>query len=159
VIVEQPKPMEINVNITGHLDLVIQDARQNVEKINGEKPTNVVRPRTSVCLRGGRGRGSSEARNTKHETRNTKQDARDYVQAALLRRQSHAAVCRAFKLFDGGASRRLDQVHGGPHAQIRALWDSKVVGEAHNGLLAARGVLTPEQQKLVDAENADRTAL
>jgi len=25
--------------------------------------------------------------------------------------------------------------------------------------LAARGVLTPEQQKLVDAENADRTAL
>jgi len=73
-------------------DLVIQDARQNVEKINGEKPTNVVRPRTSVCLRGGRGGGSSEARNTKHETRNTKQDARDYVQAALLRRQSHARL-------------------------------------------------------------------
>ena len=53
VIVEQPKPLDININFTGHLDLVIHDARENLEQITGEKPTNVVRPEDiGLLLRG-----------------------------------------------------------------------------------------------------------
>src|SRR5438552_1136738 len=44
VTIKQDKPMVININFNGHLDLVIHDARQNMEDITGEKPRNAVRP-------------------------------------------------------------------------------------------------------------------
>src|SRR5215212_10092109 len=44
VTIKQDKPMVININFNGHLDLVIHDARQEMEAITGEKPRNTVRP-------------------------------------------------------------------------------------------------------------------
>ncbi len=38
------KPVDINLNITGRLELVITDARQQEEQITGSKPKRTVRP-------------------------------------------------------------------------------------------------------------------
>jgi hypothetical protein len=38
------KPVDINVNITGRLELVITDARRQEEEITGAKPKRTVRP-------------------------------------------------------------------------------------------------------------------
>src|SRR5438067_970058 len=42
IVVSQPKPMEVNVNLTGRLELVVTDARKDLEQIEGEKPKRVV---------------------------------------------------------------------------------------------------------------------
>jgi hypothetical protein len=38
------KPVDINLNITGRLELVITDARRQAAEINGERPKRTVRP-------------------------------------------------------------------------------------------------------------------
>src|SRR5215212_4896070 len=38
------KPVDINLNITGRLELVITDARRQEEQITGAKPKRIVRP-------------------------------------------------------------------------------------------------------------------
>jgi uncharacterized protein YdbL (DUF1318 family) len=162
VIVEQPKPMEINVNITGQLDLVIQDARENVEKINGEKPTNVVRPEdiglppaTGKSTTGGGAAIDSGFLPPHIMARRGSALERRFV-PVVLRSVPVAASPVLYPVVQGGDP---TQSMAARNPQIRALWESKAVGEAHSGLLVARGTLTADQQKLVDAENKDRTAL
>src|SRR6201985_987142 len=44
VVIEQPKPLEVNVNLSGRLELVITDARKDLETITGEKAKRTVSP-------------------------------------------------------------------------------------------------------------------
>ena len=43
--------------------------------------------------------------------------------------------------------------------QVRALWATKLVGEANNGYLKVLGNITSEQAKIIQEENADRKQL
>src|ERR1700674_2569994 len=45
------------------------------------------------------------------------------------------------------------------HSQIASMLDGQSVGESHGGFLVPKASLSPSQQALVDAENADRTEL
>jgi uncharacterized protein YdbL (DUF1318 family) len=45
------------------------------------------------------------------------------------------------------------------HPQIASMLDSQSVGEGHSGFLVPKSTLSPSQQALVDAENADRAQL
>jgi uncharacterized protein YdbL (DUF1318 family) len=43
--------------------------------------------------------------------------------------------------------------------QVKELWASKQVGEANNGYMKVIGSITPEQAKIVQAENSDRKTM
>jgi len=140
----QVKPVDINLNITGRLELVIIDARPQEEKISGAKPKRTVRtediglppmsvPKSDATRSGG-----------------TLTDgpvfpvglASFYVAAASSDRQAQLIQQRAAR-----------------HPQIEAMLDNQVVGESHTGVLVPRASLSASDQALVNAENADRAEL
>jgi Protein of unknown function (DUF1318) len=154
VVIEQPKPLEININFTGHLYLVIDDARSNVEEITGEKPTNTVRPE-DIGLPAGSTTGGA-APPLEHRHLASKRGSSLFFVSHVAR--SDARPARP-SLYPISMEDDLKKAMAARNKDIRALWDSKTVGESHTGLLVPKGTLTTDQQKLVDAENKDRTAL
>jgi uncharacterized protein YdbL (DUF1318 family) len=140
------KPVDINLNITGRLELVITDARRQEEEITGSKPKRIVRPEDiglPPTLVPGSGAGGPGAKLTPD----------DSTLQLVLVASAYAA--------DAGSERQaqLIQQMAARRAQIEALLDSQLVGESHTGLLAPRTSLSASQQALVSAENADRAEL
>jgi uncharacterized protein YdbL (DUF1318 family) len=134
------KPVDINLNITGRLEVVITDARQQEEEITGQKPKRTVTPEDI-------GLPAATAANPG---------------ALLTGHRWHLALlslvpdaCAA----STGDRTQLIQQMAARHPQIASMLDSGAVGESHTGLLVPRGNLTAAQQALVNAENADRTQL
>lgn len=132
IVVEQPKPLEVNINLSGRLELVIEDAREDVAKITGQKPRQTVRPE-DIGLPAG----------------------------TLPKPGAAAAPGRVILavVVPLASEDQLKQAMAARNAQVRQLLDAKVAGEAHTGLLAARGQLSADQQQLMNAENSDRSAL
>jgi uncharacterized protein YdbL (DUF1318 family) len=133
------KPVDINLNITGHLEVVITDARRAEEEITGSKPKRTVTPEDI-------GLPPASAASSRA----------DEVIDPLADRETDSG---RFILVADDTQAQLIQKMAARHPQIQALLDSKVVGESHTGYLVARGSLTASQQALVDAENSDRTQL
>ena len=143
VVLKQEKPMEFNINITGQVEVVIKDARQNLEQITGEKPAQVVSPADI---------GLSLPPTTKP------------AQTSMLERMREQMGPRVVYLSDfarplAASEEELKKAMAGRNSQVQGLWESGLVGESHDGLLVERGTLSAQQKQLVAAENADRTAL
>ncbi len=134
----QVKPVDINLNITGRLEVVITDARQTEEEISGSKPKRVVTP-ADIGLPADAVPQSAAQRNSKIADEDDA--ARGFVRVADDTREQIIQRMRA------------------RHPQIHDLRDQHLVGESHLGYLVARAQLSPEQQALVNAENADRAQL
>ena len=140
------KPVDINLNITGRLELVITDARRQQEQITGAKPKRTVRPEdiglppVPAPKAGAIGPG---AMLTDHGR------ARPVVLASF--------DCAG----EAGSDReaQLIQQMAGRHPQIKAMLDGQLVGESHTGFLVPKASLSASQQALVTAENADRGEL
>jgi uncharacterized protein YdbL (DUF1318 family) len=140
------KPVDINLNITGRLELIITDARRQEEEITGTKPKRTVRPEdiglppASVPASGASGPGAKLT---------TDGPALQLVLVA----SAYAA--------DASSDRQaqLIQQMAARHPQIEALLNSQSVGESHTGLLVPRASLSASQPALVNAENADRAEL
>ncbi|MGH7898106.1 MAG: DUF1318 domain-containing protein [Candidatus Binatia bacterium] len=137
------KPVAINLNITGRLELVITDARQQEEKITGSKPKRVVRPEdiglpSPAEKSGAAGPGAMRT------------DESPLRRVALVREVLAAESDRQAELIRQMAAR---------HPQIQGLLDRKVIGETHAGYLAPKGTLSAAEKSLVDAENANRAEL
>jgi uncharacterized protein YdbL (DUF1318 family) len=141
----QVKPVDINLNITGRLELVITDARQQEEEIAGAKPKRTVRtediglppvpePKSEAIPAGPR-----------------LTDEAPVFPVALVGFSAAAA--------SSGRQAQLIQQRAARHPQIEALLDQQVVGEGHTGVLVPRANLSASQQALVNAENADRVDL
>lgn len=141
IIVEQTKPMEINVNLSGRLELVITDARKDIDQIAGEKPKREISAEDiglpPSLLRPPATRPGAFRR----------EPGQSVVLLADFRTPAPAPVASKEQLREAMKARR---------AQVMALLSAGTVGEAHTGVLAVRGALSPEQQKLVNAENTDR---
>jgi uncharacterized protein DUF1318 len=135
------KPVAINLNITGRLELVITDARQQEEKITGSKPKRTVRPEDIGLPAKSEAAGPGAMRTS---------------DGPLLR---VALVSEVFAAESGDRQSQLIQQMTARHPQIQALLDAHLTGESHTGLLVAKGSLSAGQKALVDAENADRTEL
>jgi hypothetical protein len=150
VMIDQKKPIEVNINFKGDLNLVIKDARQDMEKITGEKPVNVVRPE-DLGLPPAAGSALEPM-----ETRALAAADTERFWVVAMRSAPSAARVRAAPV---ALKDDLQAKMAARDREIRALWDSQVVGEAHDGMLAVKGTITPAQQALVNAENADRAAL
>lgn len=140
------KPVDINLNITGRLELVITDARRQEEQITGAKPKRTVRPEDiglpSVLV------PKSEATGP-----GAKLMTDDMAFQVVLVASVYAA--------DTSSDRQgqLIQQMAARHSQIEALLNSQLVGESHTGFLAPKASLSANQQALVNTENADRAEL
>ena len=140
------KPVDINLNITGRLELVITDARRQAAEITGEKPKRTVRPEdiglppmptpTSEVA------GPDAMRTGQRLTFSIAPVGLSYVAEVSSDRQA-----------------QLIQQMATRHPQIEALLASQVVGESHTGVLVPRASLSASQQAVITAENADRTEL
>ena len=140
------KPVDINLNITGRLELVITDARKEEQKITGSAPKRTVRPE-DIGLPAGSAPTSMAETGTRL--------ANGSVQPARL-----MLVAEMYPVADSGNRKdQLIQQMSARHPQIAAMLDGQLAGEQHNGYLAARGTLSAQQQTLMDAENADRAEL
>src|SRR5229473_1350360 len=117
------KPVDINLNITGRLEVVITDARKQEEQITGSAPKRTVRPEDI---------GLPASTPTS-----------DAGRAAMMASQNYDK----------------DYEMAARHQQVAAMLNGQLVGESHTGFLVAKASLTPAQQAIVDAENADRTKL
>jgi uncharacterized protein YdbL (DUF1318 family) len=135
------KPVSINLNITGRLELVITDARQQEETIHGAKPKRTVRPEdiglpATPPPKSEPGGGATRM---------------DEAPTSSMRLVSYAYAA------DSGAD--LVQRMAARHAEVQALLDAHLVGESHTGFLVSKGSLSASQQTVMKAENADRAAL
>jgi len=140
------KPVDINLNITGRLELVITDARRQEEQITGQKPKRTVRPEDI---------GLPSVPAPKAETTGPGARLTDDGPAFPL-----ALVANAYAADTSSDQQtQLIQQMAARHPQIEALLDSQSVGESHTGFLVPRTSLSTSQQALVNAENADRAGL
>jgi uncharacterized protein YdbL (DUF1318 family) len=140
------KPVDINLNITGRLELVITDARRQEEQITGAKPKRTVRPEDI-------GLPPVLAPKSEATGPGAKLMTDDLAFQVMLVASVYAA--------DASNDRQgqLIQQMAARHPQIEALLNSQLVGESHTGFLAPRTSLSASQQDLVNAENADRAEL
>jgi uncharacterized protein YdbL (DUF1318 family) len=140
------KPVDINLNITGRLEVVITDARRQAAEITGEKPKRTVRPEDiglPPVLKPTSKVASPDAR------RSEQRQTFLIVPVGL----SYVAEVRSDR------QAQLIQQMATRHPQIEALLASQAVGESHTGVLVARGSLSADQQAVIAAENADRMEL
>lgn len=133
------KPVDINLNITGRLEVVITDARRTEEEITGSKPKRTVTPEDI-------GLPAAPAASSRA----------DEIVDPLASRDAYAG---RFMLVADDPQAQVIQRMAARHPQIQAMLDSQTVGESHTGFLVARGAVSSSQQALIDAENADRTQL
>ena len=140
------KPVDINLNITGRLELVITDARKEEQQITGAAPKRTVRPE-DIGLPAGSAPTSEAGSEPKLA------NARTRTPRLML-------VAEIYPVADSGDRKeQLIQQMSARHQQVAAMLDSQIVGERHTGFLAARGSLSAEQQALINADNADRAEL
>jgi len=140
------KPVDINLNITGRLELVITDARRQEEEITGAKPKRTVRPEdiglppVPAPKAGAIGPGAMLA------------DPNPVLPVVL------ASIDCAGETSSDRQPQLIQQM-ASRHPQIEAMLDGRLVGESHTGFLVPKASLSASQQALVTAENADRGEL
>jgi uncharacterized protein YdbL (DUF1318 family) len=135
------KPVDINLNITGRLEVVITDARKQEEEITGQKPKRTVTPEDI---------GLPAATATTNNPGAMLTDHGWNLAADLL---------LVTNVYAAGDRNQLIQQMAARHPQIASMLDNGSVGESHTGFLVPKTSLTAAQQALVNAENADRTEL
>jgi hypothetical protein len=140
------KPVDINLNITGRLELVITDARRQAAEITGEKPKRTVRPEDI-------GLPPALAPTSEVTGPNAMWRGEPLAFSMAPVRFSYAAEVSSDR------QAQLIQQMATRHPQIEALLASQVVGESHTGVLVPRASLSASQQALINAENADRREL
>src|SRR6266446_3228771 len=106
------KPVDINLNITGRLEVVITDARKVEEEITGSKPKRTVRPEDI-----GLPPASSDKSDAGSAMNADQADAGSIVLVASDPEQQSIERMTA------------------RHPQIQAMLDSQLVGENHTGYL------------------------
>ena len=132
------KPVDINLNITGRLEVVITDARKQEEQITGSAPKRTVRPEDI---------GLPASTPTS-----------DAGRASMMASRNDENAARLVFVADDSEAQLIQQM-AARHQQIAAMLNEQLVGESHTGFLVVKSSLTPSQQASVDAENADRSKL
>lgn len=141
----QVKPVDINLNITGRLELVIIDARQQEAQVAGTEPKRRVRTEDI---------GLPPVPEPGSDARPSGPMLADAVPVFPVRL---AVLYAAATSSDRQA--QIVQQRASRHPQIQAMLGQQLVGESHNGFLVPRANLSASHQALVNAENADRAEL
>ena len=141
----QVKPVDINLNITGRLELVIIDARRQEEQIAGAKPKRTVRTEDI---------GLPPVPEPKSEATPPNLMLTDEALIFPVGLPGHDVAAAS-----SDRQAQLVQQRATRHSQIQAMLDHQSVGESHTGFLVPRASLSASQQALANAENADRAEL
>jgi hypothetical protein len=142
VVLQQQAPLEVNVNLSGRMELVITDARQNLQAITGQAPRQVVRPEDIGLPPVAPAPGQQPGAMLRDPSR--------VIYASML------VDAQPMSQNDEGA---LKKSMADRYPKIRALHSRHVTGEAHTGLVVRRGELNADEQRLIDDENRDRRQL
>lgn len=145
------KPIDVNLNITGRMEIVITDARKQEQEITGSAPKRTVRPEDI-------GLPAAPAAAPAPQSDATGPDAVLADDGAAEARPVLVAEIIAVQAAGDSEAQVIQQL-AARHPQIRALLDSQSVGESHTGFLVPKTSLSVSQQAAVDAENADRAEL
>lgn len=163
VIIEQPKPLEVNLNVHADVNVVITDARKDLQQITGQKPIRNVtaadiglpeEPKSNDTSTSNP--GSSQLPIPRSEP------VANATPVLYLSDFPHSAAnLPAPTRHNVDRSDDLKSAMATRNAQVRALLDTHNAGEAANGLLAIApgGSPTAAQNQLLAAENADRSEL
>jgi uncharacterized protein YdbL (DUF1318 family) len=143
------KPIDVNLNITGRMELDITDARKQEREITGSAPKRTVRPEDIGLPPAAAPAPQSDATSL-HAVL-----ADDGAAEPRLVLVSEITPVQAA----GVSEAQLIQQMAALHPRIRALLDGQSVGESHTGFLVIRSSLSASQQVAEDAENADRAEL
>ncbi len=145
------KPIDVNLNITGRMEIVITDARKQEQEITGSAPKRTVRPEDI-------GLPPAPAAAPAPQSDATGPDAVLADDGAGETRLVLVAEIIPVQAA-GDSEAQVIQQMAARHPQIGALLDSQSVGESHTGFLVPKTSLSASQQAAVDAENADRAEL
>ncbi len=148
VVIHQPKPMVVDVNLSGTLTLVVKNARDDMRYITGHAPrkaaglsTNPTIPVVDIPPA------------TQPTTKSTGRPS-----SSLLRAHGMNPVIFADANPSAGKSAILKQLRA-DYPKVRALLGRHLVGEAHTGYLVARTHLSAGQARFVSQDNVLRREL
>lgn len=162
VVIEQAKPIEVNVNLHADINVVITDARKDMEQITGQKPIRMVSPADIGLPPDSPAAGTSASPGAALPAADSIWLADNLNSPVLLLADLGTVAPRTAQTVDRQNVDRSDDLKAAMAArnkEVRALLDTHLAGEAHTGLLSARGELSADQQKLTNTENADRSEL
>ena len=142
VVISQPKPLEVNVNLNGKLTLVVQDASSDMDFIAGdtghEKSSS---PATAPVAPG---------------KASTKTSVRPSV--FLIPAGAAVRIISVDATTTGRSADILEHLRA-DFPKNHKLLAAHLVGEAHTGYMQARATLTPAQQAFVAHDNRWRKRL
>lgn len=142
VVISQPKPLEVNVNLNGKLTLVVQDARSDMDFIAGDENNKASQtapaPTTAPTAtpQAGTGQAGSYLVPTDADTRVIFADAITPISQTDILQHLRADFPENHKLLS-----------------------AHLVGEAHTGYMEARAVMTSAQRAFMAHDNRWRKRL
>ncbi len=148
VVISQPKPLEVNVNLNGKLTLVVQDANSDMDFIAGDSNHDKNAPKPT---------GSKTSVNTTVPAK-TPQTGTGRPSSYFIPTDAHASVIFADATATISQSDILQHLRA-DFAENHKLLAAHLVGEAHTGYMAARGSMTSTQRAFMAHDNRWRKRL
>lgn len=150
VVISQPKPLQVDVNLNGKLTLVIQDARNDMQYIAGPPPAGTAPvPATQPAAAPATAPAAATA------------PASTQPNSLRLQKPIADVVIFADDIPPAQMTTKqqvLKELHE-DYPRLRVLLIKHLIGEAHTGYVEARGTLTAKQKKLINEDNAYRRRL
>ena len=155
VVISQPKPLQVDVNLNGKLTLVIQDARNDMQYIAGAPPAG---PSTAPA---GVATVPATLPTAAPQAAPTTTPAATKPSSLRMPNAADRVVIFADDIPPAQMTTKQQVLaelrEDYPH--LRVLLIKHLIGEAHTGYVEARGALTAKQKKLIHEDNAYRQRL
>ncbi len=165
VVISQPKPLQVDVNLNGKLTLVIQDARHDMQYIAGASPTASTTPMT-VGTSQPAATTAPHAPATAPGTTSTQPNSLRIVPRIPMATGIEPTACLTPIAFADdippAQMKTKQQVLAElreDYPRLRALLIKHLIGEAHTGYVVARGTLSAKEKKLIHKDNGYRHRL
>ena len=161
MVISQPKPLQVDVNLNGKLTLVIQDARNDMQYIAGAPAAGAATAPTGAAAAPAAVPAKSPG--TAPQAAPTTAPAPATTQPSSLRMQKpiNSVIIFADDIPPAQMTTKqqvLAELRE-DYPRLRVLLMKHLVGEAHTGYVEARGSLTAKQKKLINEDNAYRQRL
>ncbi|NNM86610.1 MAG: DUF1318 domain-containing protein [Phycisphaerales bacterium] len=153
VVIQQQKPLEVDVNLNGKLTLVVHEAHDDLSYITGQQPGSSPAAATGVPTKTNPGSPAS----TLPAASGTSQPS-----SFNTLHNSHSIVLLdMFAATAGGLPDKATVLHEmrANYPAVRKLKEAQLVGEAHSGYVVALKALSPTQQQTIQRQDFYRREL
>src|SRR6266851_3454680 len=137
------KPVDINLNITGRLEVVVTDARKQEQQITGSAPKRTVRPE-DIGLP-----AAPHSKSDYNGSRAMLSDEDSRLPGVMLVSEIVPVAS------EDEEEQQLIARMKARHPQVHSLLSQQLVGESHTGFLVPKATLSASQQSLVNADRAE----